>query len=205
MSSRIILVHSFIFVLLFFLCLTYQLFAQELTSEDLMAMSLEELLDIEIITAGKKSEKVSDVPASVVVIRREEVETYGYSSLKEIIDDVTGYYTIDDRSYNHCAPGVRGYWSSATKSVMILINGIPQVQVERDAYKLKTDSLPVEAIDRIEVIRGPMGVIYGTGAFFGVINIITDETSEGISNTSSQLNSDMSSIKNISDEQYSPG
>lgn len=62
------------FVLVFSLILTSQLFAQE--TQDLLEMSLEELLNVEITTAGKTEEKVSDIPASVVIITRANIVRY---------------------------------------------------------------------------------------------------------------------------------
>ena len=64
--------------------------------------------------------------------------------------------------------------------MIVLINGVNQKSVGlSDSYPTEKIAIPVEAIERIEIIRGPMSVIYGSGAFFGAINIIT--TSEKIS------------------------
>ena len=74
--------------LVFSLIITSQLYAQG--TQDLLEMSLEDLLDIEITTAGKQVEKISDIPASVILITRKEIETYGYTSLEEILQNVPG-------------------------------------------------------------------------------------------------------------------
>lgn len=148
---------------------------QEFTSDKLIGMSLEELMNVEITTAGKKAEKVGDIPASVVIVTRADIEKYGYSDLAEIIDHITGIYLWDGYHPMGKTPiGVRGY--AGTDNMIIMVNGVNQVEGLYDRYILPRISVPVEAIDRIEVVRGPMSVLYGSGAFFGAINIITNDT-----------------------------
>lgn len=136
-------------------------------------------LDAEITTAGKQAEKISEIPASAIVITREEIETYGYSSLEEILENIPGLYAINDYGPEGVNFGVRSFWSSVPNdNMIILVNGSNQVNDVYSNYPMTQIAVPVEAIDRIEVVRGPMSVIYGSGAFFGVINIITDEFEE---------------------------
>lgn len=148
-------------------------FAEE-DSEDIVNYSLEDLLNTEITTAGKKAEKLGDIPASVVLITRDDIKRYGYQSLEEILINAPGLYMIDDMAYGSVF-GVRGFWSGSGRNMVYMVNGIPQVQAYSDATELPNLNVPVEAIDRIEVIRGPMAVMYGSGAFFGVVNLITDD------------------------------
>ncbi len=147
-------------------------------SEDLFEMSFEELMEMRIITAAKTPEEVGDIPASVIIVTRRDIERYGYATLTEILENIPGLYAIDDYSFQGANFGVRGFWSGvANDNIMILVNGIQQVYDPGSNYPLAICSVPVEAIDRIDIIRGPMSVVYGSGAFFGVINIITDATS----------------------------
>ncbi|MCP4550173.1 MAG: TonB-dependent receptor [bacterium] len=131
-----------------------------------------------ISTAGKKVQRVSEVPASVVVITRADIESHGYSSLEEIVASVPGYFILDNWAYSYSVPGVRGFFSQSSTGVIVLINGVSQLRKGIESYSIRESSVPVECIDRIEIIRGPMSVMYGTGAFYGVINIITDEVLE---------------------------
>jgi outer membrane receptor protein involved in Fe transport len=167
------------FAVVIILALTFSntLFAQqeeEAVVEDVADISLEDLLDVEISTAGKKAERIGDIPASVVLVTRHDIETYGYQTLAEILENIPGLYQIDDTFY----PGnfaIRGFWNeTANRNVIILVNDVPQTDNVISGYPLQQINIPVEAIDRIEVVRGPMSVIYGTGAFFGVINIKTN-------------------------------
>lgn len=137
-------------------------------------MSLEELMRIELSTASKKNEKISDIPASVKIITRKEIETFGYQNLEEVLENVIGLYIIDNNTFHYITVGVRGYWTQLSRNVVVMINGINQLEEFHADYP-NTWGIPVESIDRIEIIRGPMSVIYGTGAFFGAINIITNQ------------------------------
>jgi outer membrane receptor for ferrienterochelin and colicin len=153
-------------------------FSQEQNErEKLFALSLKELMSVEITTAGKKAEKISEIPASVVVITREDIKTAGYTDITEILSNIPGIFMINDY-YATPTPGVRGFYPGADdRNIMILVNGVNQVYDITSTYPLCKINVPVEAIDRIEVVRGPMSVIYGSSAFYGVVNIITNEAS----------------------------
>jgi outer membrane receptor protein involved in Fe transport len=170
----------FLFLMVVFsltLTLNTPLLAQEETSEDIEDFSLEELLNVEITTAGKQAEKVSEIPASVVLVTRDDIEKFGYQSLEEVLENIPGLYQVND--YLGRNLGVRGFWSiDPQRNVIVLINNIKQAESVTNAAWLQQINIPVEAIDRIEVVRGPMSVIYGTGAFFGVINIKTNVVTE---------------------------
>lgn len=168
------------FVLMAFIfsfTLNTPLLAQEKEEEveDVMDMGLEELLNVEITTAGKKAEKISDIPASVVVATRSDIERFGYNTLEDVLENVPGLFGIDQRGAGGMLFGVRGFWTPFANNIIILINGVRQERMSSDGAVYGGQYIPVEAIDRIEVIRGPMSVIYGPGAFFGVINIITND------------------------------
>lgn len=143
--------------------------------ESLFEMSFEELMKVKIITATKVPQEIGDIPASVVILTRKDIQRYGYMTLEEILENIPGLYGIDDYSFPGKNFGIRGFWSGVPNdNIMILVNGVQQVSDPASSYPLATLPVPVEAIDRIEVVRGPMSVVYGSGAFFGVINIITN-------------------------------
>jgi outer membrane receptor protein involved in Fe transport len=169
---------AFLFICAFTLTTT-PVYAQEEEEvvEDVADISLEDLLNVEITTAGKQAEKIGEVPASVVVVTRDDIEKYGYQSVTEILENIPGLYYTDD--YLQKSFGVRGFWAvRANRNVIILVNDVPQTDDVFSDFRLENIPVPVEAIDRVEVIRGPMSVIYGTGAVFGAINIITNIVDE---------------------------
>lgn len=167
-------------------------FFKENTTQHLLSLSLEELMQIEINSANKISEKIGEIPASVVLITRQDIQRFGYTTLDDILRHVSGVYSVDSYGLGGAAYGVRGYLSTgaSNRNIIILINGISQVIDSDSTYMLPNSPVPVEAIDRIEVIRGPQSTIYGSGAFFGVINIITNEVEqrEGLKSYVSLLN-----------------
>jgi len=145
--------------------------------EELETYSLKELLNVEVTTASKRPEKVGEIPASVVLITREQIEKFGYQTLTEILENIPGlYYTDDYTSKNF---GIRGFWTAeALKNIVVLVNDIQQTEFLGNSNLLELFPIPAEAIDRIEVVRGPMSVMYGNGAFFGAINIFTNRPAE---------------------------
>ncbi len=161
---------------IFFLCFFAPTFSQEQNEpENLFTLSLKELMNVEVTTADKKAEKINEIPASVVILTREDIKTAGYTDLTEILANIPGMFIINDY-YFTLSTGMRGFFPGADgRNIMILVNGVNQVYDIASDYPLAKINVPVEAIDRIEVVRGPMSVIYGSSAFYGVVNIITNE------------------------------
>ncbi|KPA15199.1 secreted protein containing TonB-dependent receptor, plug domain protein, partial [Candidatus Magnetomorum sp. HK-1] len=170
----------------------------DLKADDIFNMSMEEMLQIVVVTAGKKEEKVADIPASVVIITRLEIERYGFTSLEEILENVPGMFKIDEMSGYKPIFGVRGFWSGSPRNIIFMINGISQTEGIFDNFSLAQFNLPVEAIDRIEVIRGPMSVIYGPGSFYGAINIITHSVKDDIVKNIASVSYGTQSVRRIS-------
>jgi len=142
---------------------------------DLTTLSLEELMDIDVVYGASRFEqKVTQAPASVTVISGEEIRRYGYGTLAEILGSVRGLYTTYDRNYSFV--GVRGFQRPGDFNMrtLIMVDGHRVNDSVYQSVLIGTDGLlHVEDIERVEVIRGPSSSIYGTGAFFGVINVIT--------------------------------
>ncbi|MBV6644298.1 MAG: TonB-dependent receptor plug domain-containing protein [Cyclobacteriaceae bacterium] len=142
-----------------------------------------------ISTAGKRNQRIAEIPASVVIIGKEEISSQGYQSVAEILENVTGLYLFKDYSWSGGDPivGMRGFFSQGfNNDMIILVNGINQYQDYWGFYPFASFPIPVEAIDRIEIVRGPMSVLYGSGAFFGAINIITNDNANLRKNKSTE-------------------
>ena len=129
--------------------------------------------EISSSTASHWEQSVFEIPASTVIISRAEIERNGYMTLNEILENVPGFYTIDHRSESDITFGVRGFWAPFNRNVMIQVNGVNMLSERQNDFALNKINVSVESIERIEIVRGPLSVIYGAGAFFGVINIIT--------------------------------
>lgn len=168
-----------------------------LSKAKLQDFSIEDMMKIKVITAGKQEQKISDIPASVVVISRKDIEAYGYQSLKEILSNTLGMYKIDN--YQNVSFGVRGFFTNVyNRNIIFMINGVKQQQQFQNWNDLYTINLQVESIDRIEIVRGPAAIIYGNDAFFGAINIITHPIGKSIrSSATASYGSDNTIRSNI--------
>jgi outer membrane cobalamin receptor len=175
--------------------------------------SIEQLMNIKVVTASKQEQQISDIPASVEVITRADIEAYGYHSLSEILSNALGMYKIDD--YRNVSFGVRGFFSNVyNRNIIFMINGVIQQHPYLNFNDLNLMNLQVESIERIEVVQGPTAIIYGNDAFFGVINIITNQkgkkqkssatTSYGTNNTY-RGNAQINSSKENTDMSFSVG
>ena len=138
----------------------------QLKLDELYSMSLEQLMNVTINSAGKQPEKVGDIPASVVILNRNDIETFGYVTISDVLRSVPGFFHVYD--YDEDKIGVRAVLGG---EIILLVNGVAQ-----HTNQLKHFAFPAEIIERIEIVRGPMSVIYGNGAFLGSINIITTQT-----------------------------
>ena len=168
------------------MCLVFMMvlphgYAQKLDSLNLYDLSLDQLMNLQISSATKSVESVTDIPSSIVIISRQTIQEQGWQSLEEILSNVPGMYMINDYLWFGTDNfGVRGFFSTGSFNTMvILVNGVNQKEDWYNSFPLTKINVPVEAIDRIEIIRGPMSVVYGNSAFLGAINIVTDQNTGG--------------------------
>ena len=127
-----------------------------------------------VFGASKYEQKPSEAPASVSIITSEEIRKFGYRTLSEILKSVRGFFTTYDRNYSYI--GARGFDRPGDYDtrVLLLLDGHRANDNVYDQASIGTEALvDVDAIDRIEIIRGPSSSLYGTNAFLAVINVIT--------------------------------
>ncbi|HMG69468.1 MAG TPA: TonB-dependent receptor plug domain-containing protein, partial [Gemmatimonadaceae bacterium] len=138
-------------------------------------MDLEQLMNIEIVVAGsKRAQDSRDVASFVSVVSAAEIREHGYRTLADVLRTLPGFYVSSDRNYSYI--GVRGFsrpgdWNSR---VLLLLNGVRTNESLYDlAYIGEEFSVDMDLIDRVEVIRGPSSALYGSNAYFAVINVVT--------------------------------
>ena len=143
----------------------------------LKQLSLEQLADLEVTSVARKEQKVADTAAAIYVITQEEIHRSGVTTIPEVLRLAPGV-TVSRIDGNSWAIGIRGFVSDLSRSVLVLIDGRSvYTPLFAGVYWDVQDTL-LEDIDRIEVIRGPGGTIWGANAVSGVINIITKSAIE---------------------------
>lgn len=124
-----------------------------------------------VVTATRIEESVENVAQDVTIITGEEIERSGYSSVADILKNVTG---IQIREYgNRGASSSISVRGSSSAQVLILVDGKRLNKPGDGQFDLNTIPVPLENIERIEVLRGASSTLYGADALGGVINIIT--------------------------------
>jgi iron complex outermembrane receptor protein len=151
--------------------------AQTSGDQSVSELTLEQLLNVEVGTvfgASRYRQRVTDAPAAVSVITHEEIERFGYRNLGDLLRGVRGFYVTNDRNYSYI--GVRGFSRPGDYNtrVLLLVDGHRLNETTFDSVYIGEDSaVPMEIVERVEVIRGPGSTLYGTNAFFAVVNIVT--------------------------------
>src|SRR5450432_661014 len=137
----------------------------------------------EVLGASRASEAVEDAPASVTIISRQELKAMAYPTIAEAIRGVRGIYLSNDDTY--ISTGVRGFSRPGDygNRILVLLDRHPTNDDWVGSSYVGFDArVDLDDVERIEVIRGAGSVIYGNGAFFGVINLVTrpkDEPTHG--------------------------
>ena len=116
-------------------------------------------------------------PSSVTVVTADEIQKCGYRTLADILRSVRGFYVTYDRNYSYV--GVRGFSQPGdyNSRILLLLNGHRLTDNLYNSASIGTEfQIDVDLIDRVEIVRGPSSSLYGTNAFFAVVNVITKDT-----------------------------
>ncbi len=143
----------------------------------LKLLSLEQLGNVEVTTASKEPEAVWKTSAAIYVITQEDIRRSGATSIPDVLRLAPGVEVaqIDSSTWSI---GIRGFGSGFSKSVLVLIDGRNVYTPLFAGVNWRVQNVLLEDIDRIEVVRGPGGTIWGTNAVNGVINIITKNSKD---------------------------
>lgn len=162
-------------ILIAIVTLNTSLYAQEEGIDELLELSLEELLDVKVITATKKSQKLSEVPATVRVITAEQIKERGYITLEDALADLPGFQFRDIVGFNSYV-FMRGA-PSQNNAILLMVDGILINELNSGGF-YGGSHFNLSNAKVIEVVYGPASALYGTNAISGIINIITNDPSD---------------------------
>ena len=141
-------------------------------TEELMDLSLEELLQIEVISASRKPQLLSTAPAAIFAITDEDIRRSGARTIPDVLRMVPGIQVaqVDSSSWAVTARGSNGVFAN---KLLVLVDGRTVYSPMFSGVYWDTTDTELQSIERIEVIRGPGATMWGSNAVNGVINIIT--------------------------------
>jgi iron complex outermembrane receptor protein len=143
------------------------------------ALSLDSLLNTRISAASRYEQRAAEAPASVTIVTADDIRQFGYRNVEEVLENVRGFYISNDHNYPYL--GVRGFGrpTDYNNRILLLIDGHRLNDDVWGGARIGSD-LPInlDAVERIEIVRGPGSVLYGTSAMFAVINIVTKNGTE---------------------------
>lgn len=146
--------------------------AQDAT--DLTALSIEDLMGIEVQGASRFAQPITEAPAAVTIVTAKDIRDFGYRTLSDILRSVRGLHVTYDRNYSYL--GARGFGRTGDFNgrFLLLVDGMRLNDTVYDSAPIGTDfPVDLELIERIEIVRGPGSSVYGNNAVFGIINVIT--------------------------------
>ena len=145
-------------------------------TQDLTELGLEDLMSIEIgevVGASRHAETTLDAPSSVTIVSAEQIRAHAYRTLDEILRSIGGVHVTDDRNYHYV--GVRGFYMPGdyNSRVLLLVDGHRLNENVYGSANIGNEApIDVDLIERVEFIRGPGSALYGSNAFFGVVNVV---------------------------------
>jgi iron complex outermembrane receptor protein len=135
-------------------------------------LTIEELLSLDITSVSKRPEKIMEAPAAIYVITPQDIHSSGFTCLPEVFRMAPGVH-VGQINGSSWAISARGFNSEYAKKMLVLIDERAIYSPSYAGVFWESHDLPLYDIDRIEVIRGPGGTLWGANAINGVINVMT--------------------------------
>lgn len=148
-------------------------------NQDLAELSLEDLMEVEVSVASRHTEKLADVPAAVYVLTGDELRRQGVTSVQEALRMVPGFHVAQWRTqgWDVASRGFTGGLSalnqSFTNQLLLMVDGVSLYSPVMAGIWWPLVDIPISDIDRIEIIRGPAGTLWGANAMNGVVHVMT--------------------------------
>lgn len=148
---------------------------QKAASQDLTKLSIEDLMKLEVTTASKSARPLSSVPAAIFVLTQEDIQRAGVNNIPDALRLVPGV-EVAQIDAGKWAISIRGFNSRFANKLLVLVDGRSVYTPFFSGVFWDAQDTLIQDIERIEVVRGPGGSLWGANAVNGVINIITTHT-----------------------------
>ncbi|WP_020581595.1 TonB-dependent receptor plug domain-containing protein [Endozoicomonas elysicola] len=151
--------------------------SDELSNEELLSLSLEEVMTLEVTSVSRKKQRLMDSAAAVYVVTQEDIRRSGAKTIPDALRMVPGVQVAQMNS-NTWSISARGFNYVFANKLLVMMDGRTLYTPEFGGVNWDVQDTLMEDIDRIEVIRGPGAALWGANAVNGVINIITKAANE---------------------------
>jgi iron complex outermembrane receptor protein len=146
-------------------------------NQDLGGLSIDELLNVTVTSAGQKEQKLSDVAAAMTVITSDDIERSGATNIPDLLRYVPGV-EVGQGNNGDVSVAIRGFGGIYSSKLLVLVDGRSIYNPLFGGVEWQFQQMMLDNIDRIEVIRGPGATVWGANAVDGVINIITKDSAD---------------------------
>jgi len=141
-------------------------------------LSLGDLLSMKITTGSFLELDLQKSPLSMTVITKEMVRTSGARHISELLEIYVPGFVYNINKYYGFVWGMRGVSNDRNTKVIYLVNGHKMNNQARDGFQGETSLGLLGDIERVEVLRGPAGLVYGSGAIAGIVNVVTKKADD---------------------------
>ena len=152
-------------------------FAQDQAGKGgLLDLRLEDLLHFDVVTASKAVEKLTRSTSVMSVVTARDIERSGYRTVYDVLARVPGFFPTTQATWK--LVGTRGLLADGNDHILLLVDGHPQNSIIAHGFQQQDQMPTLEKVERIEIIRGPGSVLWGTSAAHAIINIVTKDSIE---------------------------
>lgn len=141
-------------------------------STDLATLSIEDLMNIEVTSVSKQKQRLGDSAAAIAVITQEDIHRSGATAIAELLRQAPGMH-VAQLGPGQWAVGSRGFNKSRTNNLLVMMDGRTVYTPLFAGVYWDTVDYVLEDLERIEVVRGPGGTLWGSNAVNGVINVLS--------------------------------